>query len=167
MLQGDAEDLPFEADSFDRYVSAGSIEYWPDPQRGITEAYRVVRPGGIACVIGPVHPTHPVSRFFADVWMLFPTEAEYIEVEGAGRGGLGVKELHLAQQGAHTAASRGACTSAQCCPLLPPRSGLRRLGSRTCRSRGLAPSGTAAYAGTASSWAAQSRGPSPRRGPPP
>lgn len=26
--QGDAEDLPFPADSFDRYVSAGSIEYW-------------------------------------------------------------------------------------------------------------------------------------------
>src|SRR4051794_9657307 len=42
---GDAEDLPFENDSFDRYVSAGSIEYWPDPQRGIAEAYRVVRAG--------------------------------------------------------------------------------------------------------------------------
>lgn len=26
--QGDAEDLPFPTDSFDRYVSAGSIEYW-------------------------------------------------------------------------------------------------------------------------------------------
>jgi MPBQ/MSBQ methyltransferase len=43
-------------------VSAGSIEYWPEPQRGITEAYRVIKPGGIACMIGPVHPTHPVSR---------------------------------------------------------------------------------------------------------
>lgn len=38
--QGDAEDLPFPTDSFDRYVSAGSIEYWPEPQRGIKEAYR-------------------------------------------------------------------------------------------------------------------------------
>lgn len=36
MVQGDAEDLPFETDTFDRYVSAGSIEYWPEPQRGIT-----------------------------------------------------------------------------------------------------------------------------------
>ncbi len=35
--QGDAEDLPFETDSKDRYVSAGSIEYWPEPQRGICE----------------------------------------------------------------------------------------------------------------------------------
>src|SRR5687767_15583677 len=39
---GDAEALPFETDRFDRYVSAGSIEYWPDPQRGIAEAYRVL-----------------------------------------------------------------------------------------------------------------------------
>ncbi len=27
ILQGDAEDLPFATDAFDRYVSAGSIEY--------------------------------------------------------------------------------------------------------------------------------------------
>ena len=79
VLEGDAEDLPFPADAFDRYVSAGSIEYWPEPQRGIAEAYRVIKPGGLACLIGPVHPTHPVSRFFADAWMLFPTEAEYLE----------------------------------------------------------------------------------------
>ena len=43
---GDAEDLPLATDSVDRYVSAGSIEYWPDPQRAIAEAYRVVKPGG-------------------------------------------------------------------------------------------------------------------------
>lgn len=79
-LEGDAEDLPVDTDDFDRYVSAGSIEYWPEPQRGICEAYRVVKPGGIACLIGPVHPTFWISRFFADVWMLFPTEDEYLEV---------------------------------------------------------------------------------------
>lgn len=80
VAQGDAEDLPFPTDRFDRYVSAGSIEYWPEPERGIKEAYRVVKEGGLACIIGPVHPTFWLSRFFADVWMLFPTEDEYIEV---------------------------------------------------------------------------------------
>ena len=44
-LLGDAERLPFEDGAFDRYVSAGSIEYWPDPQRGIAEAHRVLRAG--------------------------------------------------------------------------------------------------------------------------
>jgi MPBQ/MSBQ methyltransferase len=56
-----------------------SIEYWPDPQRGIKEAYRVLRIGGVACLIGPVYPTFWLSRFFADMWMLFPKEEEYIE----------------------------------------------------------------------------------------
>jgi MPBQ/MSBQ methyltransferase len=74
---GDAEALPFEDDSFDRYVSAGSIEYWPDPQRGISEAYRVTRQGGVATVIGPVRPANPIARYLAETWMLFPGAGEY------------------------------------------------------------------------------------------
>ncbi|CAL5416235.1 unnamed protein product [Camellia sinensis] len=79
IIEGDAEDLPFPTDYADRYISAGSIEYWPDPQRGIKEAYRVLKIGGKACIIGPVYPTFWLSRFFADMWMLFPKEDEYIE----------------------------------------------------------------------------------------
>lgn len=37
---------------------------------------------------GPVHPTHPLSRAMADLWMLFPTEEEYIRV-GGWVGGVG------------------------------------------------------------------------------
>lgn len=79
IYEGDAENLDLPTDGFDRYVSAGSIEYWPEPQRGICEAYRVVKKGGVACIIGPVYPTFWLSRFFADVWMLFPKEEEYID----------------------------------------------------------------------------------------
>ncbi len=74
---GDAEDLPLPTDGADRYVSAGSIEYWPDPQRAIAEAYRVVKPGGRATVVGPLRRTHPLARRLSDTWMLFPGEAEY------------------------------------------------------------------------------------------
>lgn len=74
---GDAERIPFPDDTFDRYVSAGSIEYWPDPQRGVCEAYRVTREGGYALLIGPIQPANPVSRFIADTWMLFPPENDY------------------------------------------------------------------------------------------
>ena len=76
-LLGDAEALPFADDSFDRYVSAGSIEYWPDPQRGIAEAYRVLRPGGVALVVGPVQPGGRLARALADLWMLFPSVEQY------------------------------------------------------------------------------------------
>ena len=78
-LLGDAERLPFEDGTFDRYVSAGSIEYWPDPQRGIAEAYRVTKPGGVATLIGPVEPANPILRRLSSTWMLFPAEHEYRE----------------------------------------------------------------------------------------
>jgi MPBQ/MSBQ methyltransferase len=74
---GDAEDLPLATDAVDRYVSAGSIEYWPDPQRAIAEAYRVLRPGGVALLIGPLRRTHPLARRLSDAWMLFPSGDEY------------------------------------------------------------------------------------------
>ena len=60
-------------------MSAGSIEYWPEPQRGIAEAYRVLRPGGVGVVIGPVRPAGRLARALADAWMLFPAEHEYRE----------------------------------------------------------------------------------------
>jgi MPBQ/MSBQ methyltransferase len=78
-LLGDAEDLPFGDDGFDRYVSAGSIEYWPDPQRALVEAYRVLRSGGTALVIGPARPANRILRRIADTWMLFPPERDYRE----------------------------------------------------------------------------------------
>jgi MPBQ/MSBQ methyltransferase len=77
-LLGDAEALPFATDSRDRYVSTGSVEYWPDPQRAVAEAYRVLRPGGVAMLAGPLRRTHPLARRLSDAWMLFPAEAEYV-----------------------------------------------------------------------------------------
>jgi MPBQ/MSBQ methyltransferase len=76
-VQGDAENLPFPDDTFDRVISAGSIEYWPDPQAGIGELYRVTKPGGWVTVIGPVKPSNPVLRRLADTWMLFPGRDDY------------------------------------------------------------------------------------------
>ena len=76
-LLGDAESLPFADDAFDRYVSCGSIEYWPDPARAIAEAHRVVAPGGTALVVGPLPPADRWARLVADAWMLFPSEADY------------------------------------------------------------------------------------------
>ena len=91
---GDAEALPFGDDTFDRYVSAGSIEYWPDPQRGIAEAYRVTRADGTALVIGPVRPANRIARALAEAWMLFPPVEDYIRwMEVAGFEDVRVREL--------------------------------------------------------------------------
>jgi MPBQ/MSBQ methyltransferase len=76
-VRGDAEDLPFPTDRFDRYVSTGSVEYWPDPQRAVVEAYRVIKPGGIAMLAGPLPPRQRLARALAELWMLFPPESDY------------------------------------------------------------------------------------------
>jgi len=93
-LLGDAEALPFADASFDRYVSAGSIEYWPDPLRGVAEAYRVLRPGGVGLVIGPVRPPGRAARALADAWMLFPSLEQYRRwFERAGFADVTVREV--------------------------------------------------------------------------
>ena len=37
--------FPFGDDASTATCPPGSIEYWPDPQRGVAEAYRVLRDG--------------------------------------------------------------------------------------------------------------------------
>jgi ubiquinone/menaquinone biosynthesis C-methylase UbiE len=44
--QGDAEALPFEADTFDTVVSAFGLCHLPNPDMAFREAFRVLKPGG-------------------------------------------------------------------------------------------------------------------------
>ena len=47
----DAEQLPFEDDSFDIVYSWGVLHHTPDTPRAMREAVRVLRPGGRLCVM--------------------------------------------------------------------------------------------------------------------
>jgi ubiquinone/menaquinone biosynthesis C-methylase UbiE len=51
LLQGDAEDLPFESKSFDLVYSNGVLHHTPDMARAFREARRVLKPGGDFWVI--------------------------------------------------------------------------------------------------------------------
>jgi SAM-dependent methyltransferase len=51
--RGDVENLLFRDESFDAVVSVGAVEYFPDPERALTEMARVVKHGGRVVVGGP------------------------------------------------------------------------------------------------------------------
>jgi ubiquinone/menaquinone biosynthesis C-methylase UbiE len=51
LVQGDAEQLPFSDDSFDRVCSNGVLHHTPDMPAALREIGRVLRPGGCATII--------------------------------------------------------------------------------------------------------------------
>jgi len=51
-VEGDAQDLPFRDGFADLVISRGSIFFWPDQLAGLREAYRVLKPGGVAYIGG-------------------------------------------------------------------------------------------------------------------
>jgi len=84
--------LPFENESFDTLLSDQVLEHVEgSPQQAIDEAYRILRPGGIAihttCFINPIH------RMPKDFWRFTPEAlellhskwGEIIEVGGVGK----------------------------------------------------------------------------------
>lgn len=75
-VRGDAEALPYRDAAFDAVVSAGSIEYWPDPVKALQEMRRVVKPTGRVMVGGPTKPRDALYRLLANNMMLFYDEAE-------------------------------------------------------------------------------------------
>jgi len=50
--QGVAEDIQFSDNSIDLVISRGSIFFWEDQKKGISEVYRVLKPAGWAYIGG-------------------------------------------------------------------------------------------------------------------
>lgn len=53
LVQADACRLPFADDTFDVIYARGLIHHLPEPERGMQELRRVLKPGGVAVVLDP------------------------------------------------------------------------------------------------------------------
>lgn len=58
-LRGRAEELPLTDQSVDLVVSRGSIYFWDDQPKGLSEVYRVLREGGQAMIGGGMGSNYP------------------------------------------------------------------------------------------------------------
>ena len=63
---GDAMALPFEDDSFDVYTISFGIRNVTDPQKALSEAYRVLKPGGRIMVLEFSHIPNNILQWFYD-----------------------------------------------------------------------------------------------------
>jgi ubiquinone/menaquinone biosynthesis C-methylase UbiE len=52
IINASVEQMPFLDNYFDLIVSRGSIFFWPSQTKGLKEAYRVLKPGGVAYMGG-------------------------------------------------------------------------------------------------------------------
>lgn len=50
-LRGAADRIPWEDDFFTQIISVESAYYWPDPDKGLGEVFRVAAPGGRAWIL--------------------------------------------------------------------------------------------------------------------
>lgn len=52
-VAANGEELPYEDDFFDYITCLGGLEYYTDPQKGVSEIYRVLKKNGKVCVQVP------------------------------------------------------------------------------------------------------------------
>ncbi|WP_394848557.1 class I SAM-dependent methyltransferase [Pendulispora brunnea] len=89
--QGSALDLPFPDASFDVVVTNQTVEHLPDPERGLREMVRVLRPRGQLIVVGP-NLLSPLASVYAAtrwVWQNRPRSTIFVRKPGMPRHPLG------------------------------------------------------------------------------
>ena len=66
LRSGDSENLPFEANSFDAVTVGFGVRNFENLERGLTEIYRVLKPGGMAVILEFSRPrTTPFKQLYS------------------------------------------------------------------------------------------------------
>ncbi len=66
---GDSEDMVFENDTFDAITAGFGVRNFEKPEKGLSEMYRVLKKGGVVCVLEFSRPScFPVKQLY---WFYF------------------------------------------------------------------------------------------------
>lgn len=60
LVSASVEQLPLDDAIFDGVVTVNTIYFWPDPKQGLTEIFRVLKPGG--CLVLGIRPPDSMRR---------------------------------------------------------------------------------------------------------
>ena len=85
---GSAEQIPWEANFFDKVLSVESFYYYPDQDRALDELHRVMAPGGCLYILINLYSDNPHSLRWVQelqVPVHARSEAEYVELFAAHR----------------------------------------------------------------------------------
>ncbi|MEO5941862.1 MAG: bifunctional demethylmenaquinone methyltransferase/2-methoxy-6-polyprenyl-1,4-benzoquinol methylase UbiE [Ferruginibacter sp.] len=69
LLNGDSETINFENASFDAVTVAFGVRNFQDLEKGLSEIYRVLKPGGKLVVLEFSQPSSPVVKSFYNIYM--------------------------------------------------------------------------------------------------
>ena len=98
---GTAEELPYDADTFDTSLAQLVVHFMADPVVGISQMARVTRPGGVVAACVWDGPTGALAPFWEAVHVIDPDAKDEALLSGAHRGHLteifetaGLRDVH-------------------------------------------------------------------------
>lgn len=68
LTAADAHNLPFKENAFDRLTMAFGFRNVTDKQLGLSELYRVIKPGGKVCILELTKPENSITGFFYKIY---------------------------------------------------------------------------------------------------
>lgn len=80
-ILGSAENIPVESETVDLVVAQWSLHDWDDPEKGFSEIYRVLKPGGKVVVVD-WNSSYPKWKFYLHNLSLMRRAGWYVAKEG-------------------------------------------------------------------------------------